>query len=258
MKKILFSDMDGTIIENNQPISQKDIEAIHRLREAGYYFAFCTGRNLQEVEVVAHHFEYDFMVLNNGAMVVDQNNQVVHNHLIANEDGKDILNYCLKTYPHLVYSFYTGKETIIYQDGKTCIYTEAGFEPTDQYDFIKDYQAETDDFQILCAFNPNGSIEEVKEIQNYLENQYDDVRGTLNVIYLDITHANCTKGTGLQTICQDLKDVESYCIGDSYNDISMFQVADHPYTFNRVENEVKQYTQKQVDYVYEVIEDMLK
>lgn len=32
----------------------------------------------------------------------------------------------------------------------------------------------------------------------------------------------------------------SYCIGDSYNDLDMFEKADHAYTFNRVEKQIKE------------------
>ena len=45
---------------------------------------------------------------------------------------------------------------------------------------------------------------------------------------------------------------------DSYNDLDMFEKADHAYTFNRVEKQIKEKTEKQVDYVYEVINDMLE
>ena len=38
----------------------------------------------------------------------------------------------------------------------------------------------------------------------------------------------------------------------------MFEKADHAYTFNRVEKQIKEKAEKQVDYVYEVINDMLE
>ena len=35
MKKILFSDIDGTLVNGDRPISSKDQEAIKKLREKG-------------------------------------------------------------------------------------------------------------------------------------------------------------------------------------------------------------------------------
>ena len=91
MKKILFSDIDGTIANDNLPITYKDQGAVKRLRAQGHYFSFCTGRNIQETKLVTPHFEYDYLVLNNGAMIVDQNDQVLYRKQIKNEIAKEIL-----------------------------------------------------------------------------------------------------------------------------------------------------------------------
>ncbi|MBS7123861.1 MAG: HAD-IIB family hydrolase [Coprobacillus sp.] len=89
MKKILFSDIDGTIAKDNLPITYKDQDAVKKLRAQGHYFSFCTGRNIQETKLVTPHFEYDYLVLNNGAMIVDQNDQVLYRKQIKNEIAKE-------------------------------------------------------------------------------------------------------------------------------------------------------------------------
>ena len=198
MKKILFSDIDGTIAKGNLPITYKDQEAVKKLRTQGHYFSFCTGRNIQETKLVTPHFEYDYLVLNNGAMIVDQNDQVLYRKQIKNE------------------------------------------------------------IAIVCAFHPQEKLDEILEIQKQIHQKYVGIHATLNVVYLDIT-VDCTKGSGLKKLCSLLdQEVISYCIGDSYNDLDMFEKADHAYTFNRVEKQIKEKTEKQVDYVYEVINDMLE
>ena len=108
-------------------------------------------------------------------------------------------------------------------------------------------------------FKKYEKLDEILEIQKYIDDNYKDIHGTLNRIFLDVTVNHCSKGTGLQTLASMLnEDVETYCIGDSYNDLSMFQTAHHTYTFHRVDDDIKKYTEKQVDYVYELIEDMLE
>ena len=102
MKKILFSDIDGTIAKGNLPITYKDQEAVKKLRTQGHYFSFCTGRNIQETKLVTPHFEYDYLVLNNGAMIVDQNDQVLYRKQIKNEIAKEILKESYQKYPYLI------------------------------------------------------------------------------------------------------------------------------------------------------------
>ena len=114
MKKILFSDIDGTIAKDNLPITYKDQEAVKKLRTQGHYFSFCTGRNIQETKLVTPHFEYDYLVLNNGAMIGDQNDQVLYRKQIKNEIAKEILKESYQKYPYLNYTFFDGQQTYGY------------------------------------------------------------------------------------------------------------------------------------------------
>ena len=257
MKKILFSDIDGTIAKGNLPITYKDQEAVKKLRTQGHYFSFCTGRNIQETKLVTPHFEYDYLVLNNGAMIVDQNDQVLYRKQIKNEIAKEILKESYQKYPYLNYTFFDGQQTYGYINQKTCILTENGYQEI-AGDFFEILDHTQDDIDIVCAFHPQEKLDEILEIQKQIHQKYVGIHATLNVVYLDIT-VDCTKGSGLKKLCSLLdQEVISYCIGDSYNDLDMFEKGDHAYTFNRVEKQIKEKTEKQVDYVYEVINDMLE
>lgn len=128
MKKILFSDIDGTLVNGDRPISSKDQEAIKKLREKGHYFSFCTGRNIQETKIITPYFEYDYLVLNNGAMIVDQQDQVLYRKQIKNEIAKEILNESMQKYPYLNYTFFDGKQTYGFINEKTCKLTNEGYQ----------------------------------------------------------------------------------------------------------------------------------
>lgn len=257
MKKILFSDLDGTLVHDNEPISSKDQEAIKELRKNGHYFSFCTGRNIQETSHITEHFEYDYMVLNNGAMIVDQNKNVLYRKQIKNDIAKEIVQDAYKKYPYLNYTFFDGKQTYGYIDQKTCKLTKQGYQKIEG-NFFDILNKTTEDIDIVCMFHPDKKTDQIKPIQQDIQHKYQGIHATLNTSFLDIT-VDCTKGTGLQKLCSLLnEEVDSYCIGDSYNDLDMFLKANHAYTFNHVEKSVKDYTEKQVDYVYQVIDDMLE
>ena len=125
--KCVFSDIDGTIANDNLPITYKDQEAVKKLRTQGHYFSFCTGRNIQETKLITPHFEYDYLVLNNGAMIVDQNDQVLYRKQIKNEIAKEILKESYQKYPYLNYTFFDGQQTYGYINQKTSILTEIVF-----------------------------------------------------------------------------------------------------------------------------------
>ena len=190
-------------------------------------------------------------------MIVDQQDQVLYRKQIKNEIAKEILNESMRKYPYLNYTFFDGKQTYGFINEKTCKLTKEGYQEIEG-DFLDILNNTIEDIDIVCAFHPEEKLDEIKEIQQQINQKYTGIHATLNVVYLDIT-VDCTKGTGLQKLCSLFKeDVTSYCIGDSFNDLDMFKKANHAYTFNHVEKEIKEKTKNQVDYVYEVIDAMLE
>ena len=45
MKKLIVSDIDGTLIHQGNPVSQKNIDAIKELKRQGHYFTIASGRS---------------------------------------------------------------------------------------------------------------------------------------------------------------------------------------------------------------------
>ena len=65
MKKILFCDMDGTIIDLDGLLYPPDKEKVEKLHQAGHLFAFNTGRNYEEALRSTNKLDlyYDYLVL---------------------------------------------------------------------------------------------------------------------------------------------------------------------------------------------------
>ncbi len=260
MQKMLFSDMDGTIIDFNEMRHPQDKIMLEKLKEEGFLIAFNTGRNYQEAHfcVDKHNFPFDYLILNNGAHIVDKDGKEIFKKVIPQDVGRKIIEYCIQI-PNQLTFFFNGKKTIGYGNGQTYEHASVGNVKTNEYDFLKEYPL-VEEFDIIATFQMDEGVDTTIEIQKYIaENFKDYAHGCLNTHYLDITAQGCSKGSGVVAL-KDLinKEMETYCIGDSFNDISMFEVADNAYTFHHVNQEIMKHTDKQVDYVYEVIDDMLK
>lgn len=258
--KILFSDMDGTIIDLNELRHQRDYEMLKELKNEGHLIVFDTGRNYQEAHfcIEMHDFPYDYLILNNGAHIVDKHGRELFKKVIPLETGRKIIEYCIQI-PDIVTFFFNGNRTIGYCNGKTIEHTVNGQIEIDDVDFLVEYK-KAKDFDIIAVNQMDEGIDLILDVQRYIQENFDnDAIGTLNTRYLDITAQGCSKGSGILTLKSLLDEkIETYCIGDSFNDISMFNVADHAYTFHHVDSEIAKHAQHQVNYVYEVIEDMLR
>lgn len=261
MKKILFSDMDGTILDFDSLLNDQDKVMIDKLRGQGHLVAFNTGRNLEEAlkAVKRLKLNYDYLVLNNGAQIIDHLGNELFKQVISKETGIDIIDHCLKYSDMWIY-FYDGKQTLAYYNGDTYCYDHHGNKTlSNDHDFVKEYPL-VKEFDIIALHQDNQEINDLLKIQAYIKEKYDTIaHGTLNTFYLDITPGNCTKGTGIKTLVELLnEEVATYAIGDSFNDLTMFESADHSYTFNHVDKQIAKNTDGQVAYVADLIEMMLE
>ncbi len=99
-----------------------------------------------------------------------------------------------------------------------------------------------------------------EKIKDEIIKKYGEhVEAYRNQFFVDIVPKGCSKGNALKRILEveDMSKDDLYVVGDSFNDVSMFNITHNSYTFNDSEEKVKEYANHEVDYVYEVIEALL-
>lgn len=75
MRKILFTDLDGTLLKNDKTISEKNRAAIKKMLDAGHYVVVATGRPVKSAFDVVKSLGLTqpgcYMIAFNGAVVYD-------------------------------------------------------------------------------------------------------------------------------------------------------------------------------------------
>ncbi|MGL4562567.1 MAG: HAD-IIB family hydrolase [Brevinema sp.] len=267
-RKFLACDVDGTLIHHDQKISTKDLNAIKKFRDAGHYFALCTGRTetwtipiLQE-----YNLHCDGLILCNGSLLFDVDKKdplrlsQISSIAIDNAIGKEIINY-----------FYKLKEfTICWDDGKdtyeiddrlmtmssTIIQEDSALKKS-----IKDFQEYTHSFVTIniAPFNTDITVSEQskKDILSRWGTYVDVFR---NQHYIDIAPKSSSKGQGILNMAHHLgEEFELFGIGDSYNDLPMFETVgkNNAFVMKNAEPELKKYSNNIVDSVSDCIEKLL-
>lgn len=73
--RLLFTDLDGTLLTDDKRISEKDLASIARMVEAGHKFVMTTGRPLTSVKKLAERYGFlkpgFFLVSFNGGLIYD-------------------------------------------------------------------------------------------------------------------------------------------------------------------------------------------
>lgn len=91
-KKILFIDVDGTLVDYSGNIPESTRQAIQQARLNGHRVYICTGRSKAEVYASIWDIGLDGMIGGNGAYVEDQG-RVVSHQMLTPQDTQVIVNW---------------------------------------------------------------------------------------------------------------------------------------------------------------------
>lgn len=245
MKYILFSDIDDTVFGRNGYNDPDNIPALRDFIAAGHRLVFCTGRNDHEFNAIADRLpvDYEGLILNNGARIQDRTRKDLYHKVIEGDAGRSVLDVLLRYPDHYVccYAPEFG-EPIGIRNHETCRFEKGRFIKEYDRNFY-DIMKRADAFDILCLHcetkEPARSLEQL-----LLEHYADAVMPHVNTHWLDIVPPGCTKGTGIRKYLRltgfrdGLSEGEdssaryvSISIGDSFNDIPMFEATDLSFTF---------------------------
>lgn len=230
--KILFSDLDGTLLDDRKEIEQSTKEALQDMLAAGFKFAICTGRPLASAKQVAKQFQLDgegcYIVAYNGGVIYDPlKDKIISYETIpclearklmqkAEEAGLyahtyDKTNDTVLTSRHLPeLDFYIKTTKLPWKADKDCIHDMEGNPPK----------------IIVASLTSHESLKKFQEENAAWADKYMTSFFSCDP-YLEYCPIGVTKGIGLKKLCDFLHiPIEaSIATGDERNDIALLQMA---------------------------------
>lgn len=249
--KLLASDFDGTLLlhphQGDNIILKSDKEAIRKFQNAGYLFGICTGRGLDGIVKWSEDIEFDFYITNSGAVIYDKNQQVIESHYLYKNQIEKIMNHFDEK---ICCTFVCNGKMYVKNPNKK--YPSQIETVTSLDDFPDEFEA----FSMHFQDDIEKTAQIKKEIELYFGNQ---VAIYQNIDNLDMCALGCSKGNGIKSIQHyfHLQDKDIYAIGDSWNDIPMFEACQNSFTFLNSPVDVKEKTKYQVDTIAMCIEQIM-
>lgn len=249
MKKLLASDLDGTLVHNGK-LDDLNKNMVLKLQSENNLFGVSTGRPYNGVTFLKDYgIKVDFYVLLNGALILDRElKEIKHERIDYN-----IVEELYEKYSECeLFGVDEGYETSVLV-GKN-IY---GWENI-HYRSIKDLKHLRNS---LISINfSNKQLKEIENICESINNEYGSyVVSYRNSYFVDIVPKGCSKGIGVEIIAGKYKidNKNIYTIGDSYNDVSMFNITGNSFAFHHCEEDLKKNAKFIVNNVAECIEDYM-
>lgn len=255
MSKIIFLDVDGTLIDYEAKLPASAAKAVDMARANGHKVYICTGCSKAEIEQ-RNLCELDGMIGGNGAYVEDHGHVVMHQGL-SKEDVKHIVDWCNERHLGFYleansgmycndYMLEQGPETMIkYAQGKGADLSKAKESSKKFMDGFIHLQGEDlyrDDVNkisfILSSYQDH--LDSQKEFPHLIANTWGG-KGEV-ALYGDLGPTGITKRHAIEVLLDylgaDQKDTISF--GDAKIDLSMFECCDYNVAMGNGGKEIKE------------------
>ncbi len=232
--KLFVADMDGTLLNDNKELSDKDIQTIKKLQDVGIKFAVATGRHDSMIKSYLKHLDLHVPVIScNGAIVREPfSDQVFLSQALPKEQSLQVIDICKEKnagfhiyghesifgeklnhkmlyYHNLNKTLPSDEQTklVVVSDSKDIVLN--GSEPVYKFLIISDREKDLLDI-----------LDRLVEI--------DGLNVTQSMPMLcDVMKEGITKAYALQKLSESLgiKRNEIAAIGDQHNDIDLIEYA---------------------------------
>lgn len=245
--KIVFTDLDGTLLRKDQSISSKDIETLNLLGRNKILRVAATGRSLYSVrKVLTNEMPFDYVIFSSGAGVIDWRTQeIIFAKILDNKTVVEIseifINHCLdfmihKPIPenHKFVSFSSGRNNPDFIR-RTNIYKNFILPKSQPSDFGSACQ-------LLAVLPDNPFL--FDRIQKQL-NGVKVIRATSpldnNSIWLEVFPEDVSKGHTADWLCkkENINPKYSVGIGNDYNDEDLLNFTQCSFVVENAPEELK-------------------
>lgn len=226
--KIVFIDIDGTLVNDNGDITNKTKESIKRLVNKGIYVVITSGRNvIHTIDKSKKSNASGIVIASGGGLIYDyKEDKIIFEDAFAHEKVIDIWNFCnierigiiLKSRSYVYYNNYSlDKNGIMYK--------------------LLDDIYKCDDFNISQFLLSSDSPEKIEQACEYVKSHgmfitsysssyrpsYVDKINS-NKYDIDVNNSYVNKGTAISCLLKylNIKKDDSLCFGDYINDLEMF------------------------------------
>lgn len=248
MRTLYVTDLDGTLLNSNDQISQYSIETINGLVAKGMQFTYATARSLVSASVVAKGLSTTIpVIVYNGALIINPDTGGVISSLSFTEEESSYVSGVLRENGAnpLVYAYVEGVERVSYVAGREnegirrYLDVRKGdrrFRPLEDETCL--YQG--DIFYFTC-------IADREELQGLYEIFSEDERYRCTLqqelyrpeYFLEIMPKKASKAEAIKSLKEIWHCDRVVSFGDAVNDIPMFEISDECYAVANAVPELK-------------------
>lgn len=232
MKKILFTDVDGTLLNDDKQVSEGNRAAIQRLLDAGHFFVVATGRPTKSAFKVAKKLGLTtpgcYMIAYNGGVIFDcSTEEILKEKTLPMEHVRYLFEEAEKCGLY-IQTYGKDDKILTSHDGPEVQFYAKGNRNALQYEKCEDVcvaLGKEPNKVMLIDLNEEGLLKFWEEHKEWEKGRCESTFSCKQ--FLEYLPLGASKGSAVRTLCEMLGiDIQNaYAAGDERNDISMIEAA---------------------------------
>ena len=227
MYSIVFSDIDGTLLNSGHVVTPKTKESIHSVMDKGMSFAVVSARSPSGIYPILRKNDFRCPVIAySGALILDKDGSVLYEKGMPCERAGEVISYIEEQEMPMAWCVYSYDDWMVKDRSDQRVGNEERIVEACAREGTVDSLSEKGDpvHKILCICDEG----EILGIEERLRANFGDLNIVKSSdILLEIMHKDVNKATAVKLLCEYLGcDIgDSIAFGDNYNDVEMLEAA---------------------------------
>lgn len=222
-KTIVFSDIDGTLLNSEHRITPLTQRAIREVEAAGIPFVIVTARGITGTYPVLEQHGVDCAVVcYSGGVILDERRTVIHHQGLTKAQAQEVVDFCETEGFDMSWSAYSFEDWVSPDTSDPRIRNEECIVMARSREGGID-SIERDEVQkILCFCNPAHT----DEIERGLRDRFPGYSiAQSSDILIEVMPGGTSKANAVRTLCElwGVDPAAAIAFGDSYNDVPMLE-----------------------------------
>lgn len=239
MTKIVFSDVDGTLLDSNRHITPLTLDAIKKLEKNNIPFVITSGRGPTGIYPILDEYGFNCPIIAyGGALIMDKNRKVLFNTGFSKSDALEIVSFLNNENLDLSWGVYSLNQWIVKDKSDPRIINEERIINAQSSE--GDINSVESDIvnKILCICDSS----DIDEFVTILRNRFSEhsiVKSSDTLI--EVMKKGITKATAIDKLCSiwNIKKENTIAFGDNYNDIEMLEYVEKPFLMSNAPDGMK-------------------
>ena len=236
--KLIVSDMDGTLLNSKEEVSDLFFQQFNLLQKLGIQFVAASGRQCHSIAQKLNPIKDQITIVGENGAVIKQENRTLFLQTLASQKVIEIIPYIRKIKDTFIILCGENKAFI---ESENEFFIEMFQEYYSSYEIVKDLTKIPKQTPILkiALYHPQSSEQCIHPYVQEFKNSFLLKISGKN--WLDLSNQNSNKGTAIKFLQQrmNINPNQTMVFGDYLNDLEMLDLAYFSYAMKNAHEDVK-------------------